>query len=157
MGAGTNLVPLHSEVRVPDAAAQQRHIGHHCLYKAVVAAPEHLAVRRLVYAPAGVALGVHQRHPRQSLHRQQGFSQKYGGHGVGYVKGDIGFRKSDIPVQKVLHFGEAHYVFRLQCQPEGPHPLKDAVAAKAVHHPQPGPPSADQVIPAHHVAAAAHA
>ena len=61
------------------------------LKKGLVAAPEHLAVRRLVYAPAGVALGVHQRHPRQSLHRQQGFSQKYGGHGVGYVKGDVGF------------------------------------------------------------------
>ena len=156
MGAGTNLVPLHSEVRVPDAAAQQRHIGHHRLHEAVVAAPEHLAVRRLVYAPAGVALGVHQRHPRQSLHRQQGFSQKYGGHGIGYVKGDIGFRKGDIPVQKVLHFGKPHHVFRLQRQPEGPHPFKDAVAAKAIHHPQPCPPPADEVIPAHHVAAAAH-
>jgi len=149
-------VALHSQVGVPDAAAQQGHVGDDGLHETVVAAAKHLAVRRLVHPPAGVALGVHEGHPGQALHGQQGFAQKHGGHGVGHVKGDVGFGKGDKPVQKVLHLGEAQHIFRPQGQPEGPHPLNDAVTAEAVHHPEPGPAAADEVVPAHHVAAAAH-
>ena len=157
MGAGTQFMPLHGEMGVPDAAAQQRHVGDDGFHKAVVAAPEHLAVRRLIHAPAGIALGVHQRRPGKSFHHQQGLPQKHGGHGVGHVKGDVGFRKGDAAVQKLLHSGHPLHRFRLQRQPEGPHPLDDAVAAEAVHHPEPGLPPADQVAAAHHVAAAPHA
>ena len=46
-----HLQPLHGEVGVPDAAAEQGHVGHHRLHEAVVRAPEDLAVRGLVHLP----------------------------------------------------------------------------------------------------------
>ena len=48
---------------VPDAAAQQGHVGHHRLDETVVGASQHLAVQRLRHPPAGILLGVDQGRP----------------------------------------------------------------------------------------------
>ena len=155
-GAAAHLVALHGEVRVPDAAAQKRHVGHRRLHKTVVGAPEHLAVRRLPHAPGRVLLGVDQRPAGYPLHQQQRLAQQHGGDDVVPVGADVALPKGDETVDEVLHLRHALHLVRPQLEPEGPHPLQGPVQAEAVDDPDPGPAAADHIVPADHVAAAAH-
>ena len=142
---------------VPDAAAQQGHVGHHRLDKAIVGTPEDFAVQRLPHAAGGVLLGVHQGGAGQALHQQQRLTQEDAGHDILRVKTDVGLRKGDEAVGKGLHHRQVRQDLRLQGQPEGAHPLQCGILAVAVDDPQPGPPPADEIIPAHDVHAAANA
>ena len=156
MGAPAHLQPLHGEVGVPDAAAEQGHVGHHRLHEAVVRAPEDLAVRGLVHPPAGVALGVNLGSAPEPLHQKQGFSHEDGGDKLLRVKAHVHLREGNQPVGEVLHVRKAlQGVFR-PGEPKGPHAFQGFIQTVAVHHPDPGPAAADDVIPAHHVHAAAY-
>ncbi len=150
-----HLHALHGEMGVPDAAAQQGHVGHHRLDEAVVGAPQHLAVRRLSHAAAGVLLGVDQRRAGEALHQQQALAHQHGGDDVIPVKADVHLHKGDESVCKLLHLRQIPHSLRRKRQPEGSHPLQNGVAAEAVDHPEAGPPSGHIQVPVHDVAAAA--
>ena len=148
---------LHGQMRVPDSAAQQGHIGDHGLDEAIVRSPQHLAVRRLLDAPARILLGIDQRRALDALHQQQRLSQQHVGSDLLRICSHIGFQKCDEPVHKRLHPVDPRHSLRGNAQPEGTDPLQDSVAAKAIDHPDPGPAAADHQVPVHQIAAAAYA
>ena len=156
MGAPAHLQTLHGEMGVPDAAAEQGHIGHHRLHKAVVGAPEDLAVRGLVHTPAGVVLRVDLSAAPEALHQEQSLAHKDGSDQLIRVEAHIHLREGDKAVGEVLHVRQPlQGVFRTG-EPEGPHALQRFVQTVAVHHPDPGPAAANDIIPAHHVHTAPH-
>ncbi len=148
---------LHGEMRVPNPAAQQRHVGNHRFHKPIVGTPQDLSVRRFLHPSAGVIFSVHQRRAGETLHYQQCFSQQDRGDDILRIKADICLGKGDKPVGKLLHFREALYIALRQRQPKGSHSLQDLVFAVAVDHPDSGPLSADNVVSADQITAAAHA
>ena len=149
-----HLQPLQGQPGVPDAAAQQGGVFHDALHEAVVTAPQDLAGVRLLDAPQGELLGVHQHAAGQTVDDQQGLSRQHRRDGLGHILLRRRVRHGDIPGREGLrrvHPGQVP-----DGQPPGHGPLQHRVVGIAVHHPEPGPAAPDGQAPAHHVKAPAH-
>ena len=117
-------------------------------------APQDLAGVRLLDAPQGELLGVHQHAAGQAVDDQQGLSRQHRRDGLGHILLRRRVRHGDIPGREGLrrvHPGQVP-----DGQPPGHGPLQHRVVGIAVHHPQPGPAAPDGQAPAHHVKAPAH-
>ena len=155
VGPSPYLQPLQGQLGIPDAAAQQGGVFHDALHKAVVAAPQHLAGVRLLDAPQGELLGVHQHAAGVAVDDQQGLAGEYRRHGLVHVRLRLRLGHGDVLRHEGLQRTDAVQV--PDGQPSGDGPLQHRVVGIAVHHPQPGPAAPDGQAAAHHIEAAAHA
>ena len=146
---------LQRELRVADAAAQQRCIGDERFDKPVVRAAQHLAGGGLFHAARGKLFCVEQRAFVIPLDEQRHFPQKYACHRVFDALLRIHFAERDVSVDELLHRLRIADIF--ERQPEAQHPLDDRIVTVAVHDPQPRPLSADHQIARDHVKAPPYA
>ena len=146
---------LQRQRRVTDTPPQQGGIGHDALHKAVVAAPQYLAGVRLLHAAGGVLLGVHQHAAVVAVHHQQRLSRKDTHHHAVYVRLRRRVRHRYVSRQKGRQIRHLLQITDGQQPPD--HPLDQHVLGIAVHHPQPGLPSAHLQAAAHHVKVPPHA
>jgi len=120
-----------------------------------VAAPQHLAGVRLLYAAGGVLLGVHQHATVVAVDHQQGLSRKYSHHHAVYIRLRRRVRHGDICRQKRF---QIRHLFQIANGHQPPdHPLNEHILGIAVYHPQPGLPSAYLQAAAHHIKIPSHA
>ena len=150
---------LQGELRVPDAPAEQGRILHHGLRKAVVAAPEHLAVGRLLHAPAGEFFGVDHGAVGEPVQQQDGLADEGAGEDLVHIVLAVHLAEGDAAVNKGLH---VRYVplrrqGRSPAQQEGGDALNHAVVSVAVNHVEPALPRPDVQVAADDVIVAPHA
>ena len=152
-----HLVALQREMCVPDAAAQQSRVLHHRLRKAVVAAPQDLAVRRLLHAPAGKLLGVNHGAVVKALQQEDGLADEGPLQDLINVVFTVHLAEGDAAVNKVLHVRRLRRQVPAPPQQEGYDALNNAVVAIAVDDVQPPLPAAHIEVPVDDVVIAAHA
>ncbi|MPM88616.1 hypothetical protein SDC9_135720 [bioreactor metagenome] len=152
-----HLMAFHRQVRVSDTAAQQRHVGNNGLHEAVVGAPQDLSVRRLIHATGWITFCVHQCPAGNAFQQKKRLPQQDGSGDVHQIGSYIGFRKCDKPIREILHLGERSHLLRAQRQPKRPHSLQNGVLTIAVDYPNTGFSTADDKVPRHQIAVAAHA
>ena len=157
LGPAAHLVALHGQMGVPDAAADEGGVVEQRLHKAVVGAPEDLAVCRLLYAPGGVLLGVDEGRLRDVLHQKQRLAHEHAGDDVLWVTAGVHLGEGDKAVNKGLHVRDVLNLLGLQGQPKGVHPLQNGVVSVAVQHPYPGLAPADAQVPGDEVIVPSHA
>ena len=148
-------MPLEHELRVTNAAAQQRRVGDKRFDEAVVRAAQHLARRRLLHPARGILLRVDQRAFVITLDQQRHLAQKYACHRVFDTFLGVYLVECDVSVDELLH--RLRIADILERQPEAQHPLNNRVVAVTVHHPQPRPPAADIQVARDHIKAPPHA
>ena len=148
---------LQGQAGIPDAAAEQGRVLHQGLGKAVVAAPEDLAVAGLLHAPARKLLRVDHGAAVKALQQKDGLAQKRAGEDVVQVVLAVHLAEGDAAVNKLLHVLRALAQLGPPAQQKGGDALDHPVVAIAVDDVQPPPPLADIQVPADDVVVAAHA
>ncbi len=142
---------------VPDAAAQKGGILHQRLRKAVVTAPEDLAVAGLLHASPGKFLRVDHGAVVKALQQKDGLPQKRPGEDLVYLVFAVHLAEGDAPVDELLHIGRSPAQGRPLPQQKGGDALNDAVVPVSVNDVESALPCADVEIPADDVVIPPHA
>ena len=121
-----------------------------------MAAPQHLAVRRLLHATAWELLGVHHGAVVKPLQQQDGLADKCAFHDFVQVIFAVHLAEGDAAVDKILHIRRIRRQFPAVSQQEGCDAFNHAVVAIAVDDIQPPLPAAHVEITVDDVVVAAY-
>ena len=153
----SHLRQIHRELRVPDPAAYERGVEYQRLDKAVVRAPEHLVILRLVHAPCGICPNVYYHGLAEALDYHAQSAREYKGLEPVEVVYDL---RLDIGHERVRKFARRVYIlelFLVRVHHEAHYLLHEPVLYEAVDEPQHGAAAAYHYLTAHKVEALAHA